>query len=318
MGSGLAHLVFNFSMAILGIEARDKSEEYGPRLVGGEEGDTMGELFRRVVLVGATLALVALAMPMSGQSLHVSRASQATTTLAVDADPVGNSAASLAGIDPCVSIGSGETFDVDVVVTDVSDLSGWEAAFVYDGSVVTVVAVDTDLLLASGPGSQLVDLSPDPLPDTDGAYRMVVADISQTVGEDGSGLLARLTLQAVGQGASDLGLSEIILGDSAAKAIGDIDGDSFFDGPVSRGRVYVGEACPSGALPTLTPAPSPALSAEATPAGPAATGEPVGTAAPAAEEEDGFPWAIVAGASAGAVVAALALALVVGRLLRRG
>lgn len=284
----------------------------------------MGWLLGRVVLVGASLGLVALGMSMSGQSLDVSRASQVATTLAIDADPLGNSAASLADIDPCVSVAAGETFDVDVVVTDVTDLSGWEADFVYDGSVVSVVAMDPELFLAAEPGSTLVDLSAEPLPNTDGAYHMIVADISQSVGENGSGVLARLTLQAVGQGASDLSLSQVILGDSAAKAIGDIDGDNVFDGPASKARVYVDEACPSGALPSLTPALPPALSPEATPASPAAasptpaTVEPIGPAAPATEGGGGFPWAIVCGASAGAVVAALALALVAGRLLRRG
>lgn len=269
------------------------------------------------------MGLVALGMPMSGQSLHVSRASQVATTLAIDADPLGNSAASLADIDACVSVAAGETFDVDVVVTDITDLSGWQADFVYDASVVSVVAMNAQLFLAAEPGSNLIDLSPGNLPDTAGAYRMIVADISQSVGEDGSGVLARVTLQAVGQGASDLNLRQMKLGDSAAKAIGDIDGDNVFDGPVSEARVYVDEACPSGALPSLTPALPPALSPEATPAGPAAasptpaTVEPIGPAAPATEEEGGFPWAIVCGASAGAVVAALALALVAGRLLRR-
>jgi len=280
----------------------------------------MGRLVGRFVLVGASLGLVALGMPIFGQSPHVSQASQVATTLAIDADPLGNSAASLAGVDPCVSVATGETFDVDVVLTDVTDLSGWEANFAYDGSVVTLVAVDTELLLAAEPGSTLVDLSADPLPDTDGTYHIIVADISQSVGEDGSGVLARLTLQAVGQGASDLSLSEVIVGDSAAKAIGDIDGDSFFDGPVSNAQVYVDKACPSGPLPTLAPPATP-LAPGASPTA-AETPTPWPPATPAAEGEGegegGFPWAIVAGASAGAVVAALALAFVVGRLLRRG
>jgi hypothetical protein len=285
----------------------------------------VGRLFARVVLISACLLLMAvLGAIVLGSSQQVVGASQVSTTVGLDADPTGNEAASLGQIDACISVGAGETFDVDVVVTDVTDLSGWQADFVYDGSVVSVVAMDPELFLAAEPGSNLVDLSADPLPDTDGTYRMIVADISQSVGEDGSGVLARLTLQAVGQGASDLSLSQVILGDSSAKAIGDIDGDDVFDGPVSQARVYVDEACPSGALPSLTPALPPALSPEATPASPAAasptpaTVEPIGPAAPATEGGGGFPWAIVCGASAGAVVAALALALVAGRLLRRG
>lgn len=291
----------------------------------------MGGLLRRVVLVGASLALAALGMPMFGQSLHGSGASQAATTLAIDANPLGNSAASLAGIDSCVSVAAGETFDVDVVVTDVTDLSGWQAQFVYDGSVVAVVATDTELFLAAEPGSALIDLSPDPLPDTDGAYGIIVADMSQTMGENGSGVLARLTLQAVGQGASALNLSQITLGDSAARAIGDIDGDDLFDGPISGAQIWVDQPCPSEPLPTLTPPTPLTATPPATPLAPGASPTAaetltpwppaVGQSVPASlptEEEGGFPWAIVSGASAGAVVAALALAFVVGRSLRRG
>jgi hypothetical protein len=285
----------------------------------------VGRLLARVVLISACLVLIsAPGAILLGSSQQVVGASQVSTTVGVDADPTGNEAASLGQIDACISVATGETFDVDVVVTDVTDLSGWEADFVYDGSVVSVVAMDPELFLATKPGSNLVDLSGDSLPDTSGTYHMLVADMSQTVGEDGSGVLGRLTLQAVGQGASDLSLSQVILGDSSGKAIGDIDGDNVFDGTVSTARVYVDEACPSGALPTLTPASPSALSPEATPASPAAatptpgTVEPISPAAAATDDGSGFPWAIVGGASAGAVVVALALALVAGRLLQRG
>jgi hypothetical protein len=285
----------------------------------------VGRLLARVVLISACLVLIsAPGAILLGSSQQVVGASQVSTTVGVDADPTGNEAASLGQIDACISVATGETFDVDVVVTDVTDLSGYEADFVYDGSVVSLVAMDPELFLAAEPGSNLVDLSAGRLPDTDGTYHMLVADVSQSVGEDGSGVLARLTLQAVGQGASDLSLSQVILGDSSARAIGDTDGDSYFDGPVSKARVYVDEACPSGPLPGLTPASPSAVSPEATPASPAAatptpgTVEPISPAAAATGDGSGFPWAIVGGASAGGVVVALALALVAGRLLQRG
>lgn len=284
----------------------------------------MGISLRAAAVRAAWLAPILLLGLALSQPQGVGQATQAETTMGLDADPAGNSATSLGNIEACISVASGEEFDVDIFVGDVTDLSGWQAILLYDGSMVSIVGTDTELLLAANDGSNIVDLSPDPLPDQDGLYTLAVADLGEGLGEGGSGLLARLTLEAVGPGASALALTDTILVDSAGKPIGDVNGDQVFDGPVSGIQVWVDEACPSGPLPTLTPPaavitpppmtplPPGASPAAGTPAPPAAGGPTT-----EAEEDEGFPWAIAVVAGAGAALAALAVAVVTWRLVRR-
>lgn len=292
----------------------------------------VGRLFGRVVLISACLVLIAvLGAILFGSSQRVGRASQESTTVGVDSDSTGNEATSLGEIDACVSVAVGQTFDVDVFVTDVADLAAWQATFGYEPSVLQVVGTNVDLFLASDQPGRLLDLS-EVVPDQDGSYGFRVADMTPgAAGHYGSGVLARVTLEALTAGSSFLTLDEIILGTSEILAIGDVTGDNMFDGPISYAQVWVGEPCPS-TLPTPPPRPSPTVIPEPTSPGvstpiPPETGEPTeptpaapnGEALPGEDEGgDGIPWAIVLGASAGAVVAALALGFAVGRLLQRG
>lgn len=279
----------------------------------------------RVVLVSACLGLVAVLGPVFGSSQQVSRASQVSTAMGIDADPAGNEATSLGEIDLCVSVATGETFDVDIFVADVVDLKGWQATFRYEGSVLRVAETDVELFLVGAERGRLLNLS-DLAPDQDGSFGLAVADMTPGGGHNGSGVLARVRLEAVGTGASFLTLDEIVLGDPAAMAIGDVNDDGWFDGAVGHAQVWVDEPCPSP-LPTPTPRPTPTVRpaetppSAASPTPPATTVEPAETTPATPSEDDdngGFPWAIVCGASAGAVVAALALAIAGGRLLRRG
>jgi hypothetical protein len=85
------------------------------------------------------------------------------------------------------------------------------------------------------------------------------ANITDTpIGVDGSGVLVRLTLKAVGSGVSTLSVRPIqtavgtvgpTLSDTATPAnhIGDTDGDSFFDGAILDAQVAVDQDCPSDA-----------------------------------------------------------------------
>lgn len=288
----------------------------------------MRGLFAKAIVVGACLGLAAALAPVSGWS---QQASQVSTAIGIDADPTGNEAALLGEIDPCVSVAAGQTFDVDIVVTDVVALVAWQATLHYDPSVVTVAAANVELFLAGAEPGRTLNLS-DSTPDADGSYMFGVLDAtSGGQGHTGSGLLARVTLQAMAAGTSFLTLDEIIFGDPTSTAIGDVNGDDMFDGTVGHAQVWVDEACPS-TLPTPIPSPSPTSvptvgptvtpPSEATPTPPPATGEPTepitpGPASEGGNNGGGFSWAIVAGATAGAVVVGLALGFAGGRLLRR-
>jgi len=206
-----------------------------------------------VILIGLTAAILAQADGTAQQGLSVG----------VDADPSGNTATSLGTIDSCVSVKKGDEFAVDVFVTEVSDLLGWEAYFSFDGSILNVTDRDVKLFQAASAGSDVFDAS-ESLPSSGGLYRLGAIDIAQPLAPDsGSGVLARLTLEAVGAGISpailitldanndgspDLGNRLL---DPQGLPIGDNNGDAFFDGPVFNAQIAVGRDCPTG--PAATP-----------------------------------------------------------------
>jgi hypothetical protein len=271
----------------------------------------------------ASLALgLILAGVAFGQTQGESQASQVQTWVGIDADPAGNTATALGPIDGCVSVASGQTVTVDLFIIDVQGLAGWQGSLTYDNSVVNIVDADARLLLAANPASQVVNLSPDSLPDTDGTYRPLVADQGDKTGESGDGVLARLTLQAIGPGVTALTLSHIVLGDPSGQAIGATTGDSSFDGPVTGAEIRVDEACPS-ATPLSRPTPATALEATppatATPAPVMASPAIYGTPANLPEENggNGVPWVLIGGIGGGVALAALVLGFAYRRVLRQ-
>ncbi|MEE8345822.1 MAG: cohesin domain-containing protein [Dehalococcoidia bacterium] len=181
-------------------------------------------------------------------------------SLEVDARPTGNEPTELGPLDSCVSVDPGERFQIDVIIRDVKDLLAWELYLGYDPAVVEVEENDVHMFQESNPGSSVFDVS-ERLPDSDGLFRLAAADTSDPPRPDsGSGVLARLTLKTLAPGQSELtiasrdldGDGEPDLGpflrNDAAEIIGDENGDTFFDGPITNAEVRVGEFCPGQAL----------------------------------------------------------------------
>jgi hypothetical protein len=263
-----------------------------------------------VTLAGVMLALAAL---VGGVVATGHGSAQEAVTIGLDVEPAGNTATSLGPIDPCISVSTGDTFEVDIFVTDVADLLAWETYFVYDMSIVNIASRDVAMFQAANSGSNVFDVS-ESLPDIDSYYRIAGVDLADPPAPDsGSGVLARLTLKAVGPGVSVLSLSPIdvnedgkidlgpSLKDAEAEPIGDLDGDGLFDGPIANAEVAVDGTCPgvtpvptSTMLPTSpTPQPTPSVIPEetGTPTGtPAATAAASPTAtAPAVSPTAGAP-----------------------------
>ena len=278
----------------------------------------------RTATVAAALVIVAL---LAGMMLpQEESAAQAPTIIGVDADPTGNSPTSLGTIQSCVSVATGDTFEVDVFIISVTDLLAWETYFVYDNSIVSVVDHDLQMFQAANAGSNVFDVSEN-LPDLDGQYRLSAADIGDPPAPDsGSGVLASITLKALGPGTSPAKLASIdvngdgtidfgtFLRDVAGNPISDADGDGVFDGQTFDAEIAVDTACPPDASvltpPPGTPSPSPRPSVS-----PTVSAEPTGTAGsptPAAttpkEDDGGSTWTGTAWI-AGYVVAGLAVLL---------
>lgn len=267
-------------------------------------------------LAWATLMFTAIFLAQSLLQVRASAAQQ-SLALGVDADPAGNAAASLGTIQSCVSVSSGQIFQVDVFIADVVDLLAWEAYFVYDPAIIGVVEQDVQMFQAANAGSQVFDTS-EVLPDEDGRYRISAVDIAEPAAPDsGSGVLARLTLRAVSAGVSPASLPLVdisgdgrpdlgpTLTDMAGNTIADVDGDGFFDGPISDAWIAVDTPCPTAPpAPAASPAPPP--SQDGLPA--------VGAAG--LLSEGGRPvWAVAC--LAGGLMALLASALILSPIVRR-
>jgi hypothetical protein len=220
----------------------------------------------KLKFAGGVLATLSVAaVSLAGVLASSETAAQAPVTMGVDTDPTGNTATSLGPIDSCVSVSTGDTFEVDLFITDVADLVAWEAYFEYDMTVVNVVKRNVMMFEAAEPKSRVFDLS-EALPDIEGHYRMTVADIAEPPApESGSGTLGRLTLKAVGPGVSPANILVIdidsdgkrdggpFLTSAAGEPIGDVDGNGVFDGPISNAQIAVDTACPAT---TASPAPT--------------------------------------------------------------
>jgi len=249
---------------------------------------------RRLLLLVALLALTAWASPLIGTT---NSSAQDTPTVGVDADPTDNDAISLGTIDSCVSVRKGDTFQVDIFVADIANLSGWEVYFRYDPSLVTIVNRDVRMFLATSPGSDVFDAS-DPLPDSSGQYRLGAVDLAIPHSPDsGSGVLARLTLEAVASGISPAEIAQIdrdgngtlelgtLLFDAESHPLPPFDAQGFFAGSIVNAAIAVDNPCSA-----VTPVPTTATPVPATPppaesptpeTSPALTPSPTATAEPA-------------------------------------
>jgi hypothetical protein len=165
-----------------------------------------------------TVALVTLVMITSLMLTASAEPDAGTTVVGVDADPSGNTATSLGTIERCVDVSVGQAFDIDVFVDAIPedrDLAGFNYLLNYDPSKLQVNGCNHDMLLASQPGSYVVDLSDEVCrtgsPDTDGTLLVAVADLAAAPPEPGGslGVLGRYQFQAVGSGSSVLTLSPI-------------------------------------------------------------------------------------------------------------
>ena len=237
---------------------------------------------RRLLLLVALLALTAWASPLMGAT---NSSAQDTPTVGVDADPTDNDAASLGTIDSCVSVSRGDTFQVDIFVADIANLSGWEIYFRYDPSLVTIVDRDVQMFLAASPGSEIFDHS-DPLPDSSGQYRLGAVDLAIPHSPDsGSGVLMRLTLEAVTSGISPAEIAQIdrdgngtlelgtLLFDADSHPLPPFDAKGFFAGSIVNATIAVDVPCsavtpvPTTATPVpATPSPAESPTSQSTPA----------------------------------------------------
>ncbi|MDO8614946.1 MAG: cohesin domain-containing protein [Dehalococcoidia bacterium] len=271
----------------------------------------------KLALLGVAGAAALLVMSLAPGYAPSATEAQAPTSVSVDVVPAGNTAASVGTIQACASAQKGDSFIVNIVISDVKDLLASELAVSYNPDVLEVTGRDVEQFQAASAGSQILDLS-GKVPDDDGRYEIQFVDTADPLApENGSGILATLTLRAKGDGASPISIAPvdlngdgkpdrgILLRNAAGDAIGDTSGDSLFDGPAKDAEVRVGESCSGADAGNLVQ----------TVAGDSSV--PGQTGGSGANSSDGGTDTTLIAVVAVAVLAAVAVLILVAVLLRR-
>jgi hypothetical protein len=161
--------------------------------------------------VAAALVITVAAALWSASSGQGTTQASPGVTLGTDLNTAGNTATSLGSIETSRTVACGETFDIDLYITDVTNLMVWDMVLVHEPNVLYVAKRDVEMFLAGAPGSEVNDNSYGDRTLT-GNYELGANEIAQTPPmHSGSGALVRLTLQAKGEGTSSLSLRQATL-----------------------------------------------------------------------------------------------------------
>jgi hypothetical protein len=161
------------------------------------------------VTLAGCLLVIALGAWILANGEETTQASP-DVTLGVDVDHTGNTATSLGSIEASRTVACGETFEMDIFIQDVADLLTWLVGLDYDPSVVRITERDVQMFQAANAGSDVRDQSGGDeglASGWGGYYEVAAADAGEPredVADSGSGVLARLTVAAVGAGTSPL------------------------------------------------------------------------------------------------------------------
>ena len=196
------------------------------------------------IVIAGGLALLAICLASAwGQSARANPG----LAVAIDGNPnatPANTATSLGSREACISKSLNDTFTIDITVAEITDLKAWEATINYDPTKLRVTNKNVLYFLAAG-GGNVWDAS-GPVPDQTGDYQSGALDLNNPGTHNGSGVLARLTLEAIGSGVSDLTLYNVSLEEPGNVEIGDTNQDGWFDGPLFHAAVGIGQALPDG------------------------------------------------------------------------
>jgi hypothetical protein len=211
-------------------------------------------------------------------------------------DPTGNEANALAATEDCLEgFEVGETLEVDVFVRGIPSphsapeaggIGGFAFDFRFDPAVLQVDLVQAfdgpTILTASGPYAPLTQIEyngafqgGDP-PGVTGDVRVAVFDFSTNY-ESGSGILTRVNLRSVGEGASALWLTDEV-SPGGPKVLAKY-GYAYKTELRNATIIVGGESC-ADPTPTLPPSPTPKPTERGSPMTPSPTPTPTPTIGP--------------------------------------
>lgn len=212
----------------------------------------------RVLLVGSLVAALVSVLWLADFPLETTTASPGVTI----------------GIDATQTVTCGDSFDVAIYVHDVTSLRVWSLTFSYDPALLHVTNRDVRLFLATNSGSIIegMDESHGDPPPPGGFYELLARDTSEdpAAHESGTGVLARLTLQAIAEGSVHLSLQDAVL---FGYPIQSIQVDSTLGATITvEGPCAAPSPTPTStpnptSTPTSTPSPTPGTTTPTPPAG---------------------------------------------------
>ena len=200
-----------------------------------------GHTRRRPAALAALPLLLALSL-IAGLLLGPSPGrAQVSTSLGVDLVSDGNTGAFAGSVQSCVEVDVGVLFPVDIYIKDAVDLRAWELRFAFDPELLSLVGHDFEhFLLSTSPRGTIFPS----LFEVERAGRYFVAATEfRGTPDSGSGVLVRLTMQAMAPGRSPA----MIVTEPRyfAPRLTDANGDAPFEDQVSQGEVAVGVPCTS-------------------------------------------------------------------------
>jgi hypothetical protein len=127
-------------------------------------------------------------------------------------------AAPILSIQPStLSVNKGDSFSLDINITDVTDLYGFQFDLLYDPTILTAAAVTEGTFLAAGGPTVFI---PGDSASTPGDISFTIGLLLGAVsGVSGNGTLAQFDFTAASAGSSGISLSNLILQDSLGNII---------------------------------------------------------------------------------------------------
>jgi Cohesin domain len=200
----------------------------------------------------AAAALILLSFAFASRTALATHSTSTIGMLAIDANSEGNAATSLGPLDGCSRIEPGAQITVDYVVDSVPQdrpMIGFEAEVRYNPQLLEVVAADHKLLLAAVGAHTPFSGQSDPVPDSDGSFRVQVLDTASITDpeanvERGAGVLARLTFRAKAAGLAALALT---VSRDVYPVVLDTQNEPILVDRVGSASLAVGQDCPVAA-----------------------------------------------------------------------
>ncbi len=209
--------------------------------MAGRSSRQLSDFLRRVLFLTAAIAAAFSLMLMARTAGVPESSAQTVPVVSVDAvSDAGNSATTVGAVNTCGAAATGSNYTVDMVIQGVPGLSGFQADFLYNPSIVTITGINYNFFLASTLVG-VVDVG-NTVPDSDGDFLLAAVQFPPAAA-GGSGVLARLTVEAKAPGATSMKLTNVKLADGNGLPIQPSNSNNVYIGPINNAYLVVNGSC---------------------------------------------------------------------------